>query len=90
MSRYGTQTLESMISERLIAEAAAKGGVVISQKDIDAKTQNLVSSLGPNVSLEDILKYQGMTKSDFEDQVKLQLTVDALTWGRMSQLATLK
>ncbi len=77
-ARYGQQTLESMISEKLIADAAKKQGVVISQKDIDAKTNEVVKSLGPNVKLEDLLKYQGMNKSDFEHQISLQLTVEKI------------
>ena len=78
VSRYGTQTLESIISERLIADAAAKGGIVIPQADVDAKVQELVASLGPNVNLDDVLKYQGMTKKEFEDQVRLQMTVEKI------------
>lgn len=78
VTRYGQQTLESMISEQLIADAAVKQGVAISQKDIDTKTATVVKSLGPNVKLDDLLKYQGMTKSDFEHQIRLQLTVEKI------------
>jgi hypothetical protein len=78
MARYGAQTLDSMISEKLIAGAAVKQGVVIAQSDVDAKIANLVSTLGPNVKLEDVLQYQGMTKSEFENQVRLQMIVDKI------------
>jgi hypothetical protein len=78
VSRYGVQTLESIISEKLIADAAAKGNVIISQADIDANINNLVASLGPNVKLEDVLKYQGMTRSEFENQIRLQMTVEKI------------
>jgi foldase protein PrsA len=78
MSRYGVQTLDSMISERLITDAAAKQNVVIAQTDVDAKIAGLVSTLGPNVKLEDVLQYQGMTKSEFEDQVRIQMMVDKI------------
>ncbi len=77
-TRYGQQTLESMISEKMIGDAAVKQGVVITQKDIDAKTAEVVKSLGPNVKLDDLLKYQGMNKSDFEHQISLQLTVERI------------
>lgn len=78
VSRYGQQTLESIISEKLIGDAAKKQGVIVSQKDIDEKTNEVVKSLGPNVKLEDLLKYQGMNKSDFEHQIALQLTVERI------------
>lgn len=75
-SRFGQQTLESMITEKLIADAAVKEGVVVSQADIDAKVASITATLGPNVNLEQLLTYQGMTRVDFEHQVRLQLTVE--------------
>lgn len=74
-SRFGQQTLENMINEQLIADAARKAGVTVTQQEIDAKEKELVASLGDNVKLEDLLKYQGMTKGDFDDQIRLQFTV---------------
>jgi hypothetical protein len=75
-TRFGEQTLESMITERLIADAAREQGVVISQTDIDAKIATITQTLGPDVNLDQLLAYQGMTKEDFEHQVRLQLTVE--------------
>lgn len=77
-SRFGSQTLESMISQALIDAEAKKAGITVSQTDIAKKESDLVNSLGGDVSLDDILKYQGMTKADFEDQLRLQLTVEKL------------
>ncbi len=78
VSRFGTQTLESMITEQLIADAAQKDGIVISQADVDKKVGGIVKSLGENVNLDELLKYQGMTKADFEHQIRLQLTVEKI------------
>ena len=78
MSRYGTQTLTSMVNERLIADEAAKRGVKISTADINAKEKDLMKSLGPNVNINDVLQYQGMTRADFDSQVRLQLTVEKI------------
>lgn len=77
-SRFGQQTLEGMISETLIAGAAQDAGVTVSPEDVEAKQQEIVASLGGGVSVEDLLKYQGMTKADFDSQVKLQLTVQKI------------
>lgn len=73
--RFGKQTLEGMISESLIADAAKKQNVEITPADVDAKEQSIVKSLGANVQIEELLKYQGMSKEDFDNQVRLQLTV---------------
>lgn len=78
MSHYGSTTLDSMISDRLITEAAQKQNVNITQKDVDAKINDLMKSLGSNVKIDDVLKYQGMTKAEFDDQVRLQLTVEKI------------
>lgn len=77
-SRYGAQTLDSMISQVLIDEEARKAGITVSQSDIAKKEADLVQSLGSNVSIDDVLKYQGMTRADFDDQLRLQLTVEKL------------
>lgn len=78
VARYGKQTLEGMISETLIKEEARKEGITISQKDVDGKVADVMKGLGQNVSLDDVLRFQGMTRSDFESQVRLQLTVEKL------------
>ncbi len=78
LSRFGNQTLEGMISESLIADEAKKTGVIVSQADVDAKVNVVVSSLGGSVSIDELLKYQGMTKAEFENQIRLQLTVEKL------------
>lgn len=77
-SRFGGQTLESMISQALIDAEARKAGISVSGEEIVKKESDLVKSLGGNVSIDDVLKYQGMTKADFEDQLRLQLTVEKL------------
>ncbi len=75
ISRFGKQTLEGIISETLIADASKQSGVVVSQQDIDSKVGEIMKGLGGNVKLEDLLAYQGMTKADFETQIRMQLTV---------------
>ena len=78
VSRFGKQTLEGMISEALIVGAARKSGVTISSQEVDGKVVEVVKGLGENVKLEEVLQFQGMTKTDFESQIRLQLTVEKL------------
>lgn len=77
-SRYGKQTLEQMISEDLISTEAKKQKISVSKAEIDAKTTEIIKGLGENVTLDDLLSYQGMSKTDFENQLKLQLMVTKL------------
>lgn len=78
MSRFGQQTLEGMISETLIASEARKSGVTVTKEEVDSKISDVVSGLGQDVKLEDVLQFQGMTKEDFESQIRLQMTVEKL------------
>lgn len=73
MARYGTQTMENMITEQLITDEAKKLNVVVTSAEIDAKEQEILASFGGNVTLEEVLSYQGMTKQDFDQQIKLQM-----------------
>jgi parvulin-like peptidyl-prolyl isomerase len=76
--RFGKQTLEGMITENLIDSEAVKAGVSLSQNDITARENQIVKSFGGNVSIDELLKYQGMTKADFDDQIKLQMQVEKI------------
>lgn len=77
-ARFGQQTLEGMIGEMLIKDEAKKAKIVVTKEEISTKENEIVASLGANVSLDDLLKFQGLSKSDFEKQVTLQLTVEKL------------
>lgn len=77
-TRYGQQTLEGMIGEVLIEKEAQKSGVVISSEEIQAKQKEILSSLGTEVSLADFLQFQGLTEADFNQQLRVQLTVEKL------------
>lgn len=72
-ARFGVQALEGIISEKLIEDEARRIGVTVSQGDIDTKTQEIIGSLGAQVNLDDVLKFQGMTKEDFNRQIRVQL-----------------
>lgn len=78
VSRYGQQTLEGMITEALITDEARKGSVQILPSEIDTKEKDIVKSLGTDVNLEDLLKYQGMSKAEFDSQIRLQLMIQKL------------
>lgn len=77
-SRYGQQTLESMISEQLIAEEAKKTGVSVSAQEVQKKEDEVVKSLGSDVNIDQLLQYQGISREDFDKQIKVQLLVQKI------------
>jgi len=75
-SRYGKQTLEGIIGEMLITNEAMREGIVVTQELVDEKVADIIAGLGENVDVNQLLELQGMTRDEFESQVRLQLTVE--------------
>lgn len=78
VDRYGKQTLEGIISEKLIAGEAQKNKVVMNPVEVSAREEEIVKGLGGGMSLEEILKIQGLSKDEFDRQITLQLTVQKI------------
>ena len=78
VDRYGKQTLEGIISEKLIAGEAQKNNVVLNPAEVSAREEEIVKGLGGGMSLEEILKIQGLSKDEFDRQISLQLTVQKI------------
>jgi len=76
--RYGKQTLEAMITESLIEYEAEKNGISVTAQDIEARQNEILKNIGSEVSIDDLLKYQGLTREDFENQLKIQLAVEKI------------
>ncbi len=79
VSSYGTQTLDEMVNETLVRQAAAKKGITISSADVDAKVADIEKSLNGQISLTDALAQQGMTMQQFRGQVEIQLILEKMT-----------
>ena len=77
-SRFGKQTLEGMVSEELIRQEAKKSGIAISKAEINAREAEIVKGLGGGANIDELLKFQGISKSDFDQQIGLQLTVQRI------------
>ncbi|MFH0750187.1 MAG: SurA N-terminal domain-containing protein [Candidatus Gottesmanbacteria bacterium] len=78
VSKYGMQTLENMITEQLIGNEAKRLGIAVTQQEIDTQQQEILKNFGGNVTLEEVLKFQGMTKTDFDQQIRLQMLLTKL------------
>lgn len=79
VSMYGAQTLDQMVNEMLLRQAAAKKGITVSQADIDSKIADVEKSLAGKISLRDALARQGLSMQEFRQQVELQLLFEKIT-----------
>lgn len=77
-NKYADQTLENMISEQVILSEARKKGISISDADVNTKIKEIEDRLKGQISLEDALKAQGLTKDSFRKQVEIQLIIDKM------------
>ncbi len=78
-AKDGKAVLDSLVVQTLINQEASKKGISISQKELDADTKQIQDNLtkqGQN--LDQLLAAQGMTRADFEDQLKTQKLIEKL------------
>lgn len=77
--RNGKQTLSSIITETLILQEAQKRNITVSQKELDDAIKSIENDLKKQKqSLDQALAFQGMTRKDFEDQLRLRNLVEKM------------
>lgn len=76
--RYGTQTLETLISKRLVEQQARSSTIVVTSEDIQKRQKEMLDRIGGGITLEDILKYQGISRAEFDEQLKLNITLEKI------------
>lgn len=78
VKKFGEQTLESIINERLILAAARQKGVFVKADEIDNRTKEIETRLSGKMTLDDALKAQGLTRDDFKRQLEIQISIEKL------------
>lgn len=76
--KYGKQEFEGITTELLIQKEAESKKVSVSADEVKNEVARLEKTLNGRMSLDDALKAQGMTRDDFNGQVKVKLLVDKL------------
>ncbi len=75
----GKQALDNMVTKELITQEAKKQNIVVSDEDVQKEIDNLAKTVQSQGStLDAALSTQGMTKSDLEENIRLQKTVEML------------
>lgn len=76
--RYGKDTLEQMIVEKLILSEASKKGITASSNEIDEQIKKIEESQGGADQLNQILQAQGINRTELRNLVKLQVIREKL------------
>lgn len=72
------QVLNQLVRDKLITQEANKKGILISQKDLEAKIQAIEKQLGGNEGLQQALESRGIKEAEFKNQIRIQLIVEKL------------
>lgn len=75
----GGQVLNSLVTKELILEEARKNNVSVSQDEINSEVSKVEESIkAQGQTLDDALATQGWTRSDLEEQIRIQLLVERI------------
>jgi len=77
--RAGKQILTSMITRSLIEQEARKKNVQVSDAEINEEIKKIEAQLkSQDQKLEDVLSFQGMSKKDLVEQIRMQKTAEKI------------
>lgn len=75
----GKQILDQMVSEKLIDQEAEKKQIVVAKADIDNQIKQFEKQFKGKEGLDQMLSFQGLTRSDLEQQIRYNLILTKLT-----------
>lgn len=78
MKKFGSQTLDNLINERLILAAVRGKGVFISNSEIEARLKEVEEKIKGKATLDEALKAQGFSRQDFKRQLEIQISIEKL------------
>lgn len=83
--QYGTEALDNLISRNLVYQEAKNLKVNITQNQIDEEIKAIEDVLQKqNVTLDQALAAQGLTKDQLAEQIKFQKTVEAILMPKIA------
>jgi len=75
----GKTTLDNLITKKLILQEAKKRNITVTQNDIDSEIKKITANLQTQGStLDQALVSQGMTMSDLNDEIRVQIAVNKI------------
>lgn len=75
----GKATLEDLVTKKIITQEARKRNITIPQSDIDQEIKKIEESLKTQgTTLDQVMATRGMTKTELNDQIKLQLSLQEM------------
>lgn len=76
--QYRSQTLDQMISEKVINDEAIKNGIIIKDNDIQTKIAVYEKQVGGKEAFDSLLAQQGQNRADVVNQIRFSLIIEKL------------
>jgi foldase protein PrsA len=76
--QYGTDSLDQLINQKLVQQAADKKKVTISDKKMNAEIKKIKAQFADEAAFKDSLKQYNMTLADLKTQLRTQLQLEGL------------
>jgi parvulin-like peptidyl-prolyl isomerase len=76
--RFGDQTLDNIVNERLILGAARQKGIFVTNDEINKKMKEVEDRLKGQATLKEALAAQGMTEDTFRRQLEIQVSIEKM------------
>lgn len=78
-ANIGSEALQNLITEKLIAQEAKAQNVSIGKEELDARMNTLITKqFGSEEQFQQLLAMYNMSRADFEKQMKTQITVEKI------------
>lgn len=78
-ANIGPDSLQNLVTEKLIAQEAKTQNVSVSKEELDERMNTLITQqFGSEEQFNQLLAMYGMSRTDFEDQMKTQITVEKI------------
>lgn len=75
----GQKALDTMVTKKLIMQEADRKHVTVNQKELDEEAKKIEQSIqAQGQSLDQVLKMQGMTRENFNEEVRLQKLLEKM------------
>lgn len=78
VSQNGDDAINALILEKIIELELKENNIKITQDQIDAEYQKAIESYGDEATMEQALAYYGYTKDEFLNNIKMNLSIEAL------------
>ncbi|MEN2767508.1 peptidylprolyl isomerase [Ornithinibacillus xuwenensis] len=78
VSQYGTDVLNSLITEKVIEEEIEKQDIEVTQEEIDAEKEEYYEYYGGEEAFLETLSYSGVSVEDFESDLELYIATNKL------------